>query len=168
MAEKPAKKTVSIAIKRDRPTAPRTLIATGFRLRSDKGTGLTEILLQASGQRGERVALDPVVMRTNLEMLKRYAAGLVEGEDDAAQKEDIAVGETNTFANIVHFSHMGPRAETIFGVFSLSDWVEATKHGKGDVPEIKSYDTLVAVSTTAFQKKLLLELVLMLSRQEKG
>lgn len=167
MAEKLAKKTVSIAIKRDRPTAPRTVIATGFRLRSDKETGLTEILLQASGQRGERVALDPIVMRTNLEMLKRYAAGLAEAEDDASQKDDIVVGEMNTFANMVHFSHMGPRAETIFGVFSLSDWVEATRHGKGDVPEIKSYDALVAVSTTAFQKKLLLELVLMLSHQEK-
>ena len=167
MAEKPAKKTVSIAIKRDRPTATRTLIATGFRIRTDKETGLTEILLQASGQRGERIAFDPVVMHTNLEMLKRYAAGLIETEDDAAQKEDIAVGEANTFANMMHFSHMGPRAETIFGAFSLSDWVEATRQGKGDVPEIKSYDTLVAMSTTAFQKKLLLELILMLSEQGK-
>jgi hypothetical protein len=167
MAEKPAKKAVSVAIKRDRPTAPRVVVATGFRLKPEKETGLVDILLQVTGQRGERVSFDPLVIRTNLDMLKRYAVGLSVDADDNAQKDEVSAGELHTFANMVHFSHMGPRAETVFGVFSIADWVEATRQGKAEVPEIKSYDMLVTISTAAFQKKLLLELVLLLSQQEK-
>jgi hypothetical protein len=167
MAEKPSKKLVSITIKRERPAPPRVIVATGFRLRSDKSTGLLEVILETAGKVGERVTFDPIVMRSNVDMLKRYVAETAASEDDAAQKEDLNAGETATFANMVHFTRMGGRAETIFGLFSLSDWVEATRHGKSDGQEIKSYDNLVAVSTVGFQKKLLLELVLLLHPQEK-
>jgi hypothetical protein len=166
MAEKSPQKTVGITIKRKRPTAPKFLVATGFRLRSDKSSGLVEVLLEASGQRGERITLDPVVIGSNLQILKQYAAGLAYPEDDGAQKDDIAAGETSAFANILHISQMGGRAETIFGVFSMSDWAEATRQTRSDAMEITSYDTVVAMSTTGFQKKLLLELVLMLHQHE--
>lgn len=166
MADKTTKTTVAIAIKRERPTAPRILVVTGFKLRTDKVSGLVEILLEAAGQRGERVTFDPVVTRSNLTELKRYAASVAVPEDDGAQKEDVTVGEGGAFANMVHFSQMGGRAETIFGTFSLADWVEATRQSKSEVREIKSYDSVVAMSTAGFQKKLLLELVLVLSQQE--
>lgn len=167
MAEKPTKKTVAITIKRERSPVTRVFVATGFKLRSDKSTGMVEVLLEVTGQRGERITLDPVVLQSNLHVLKQYAASLIGAEDDAVQKDDVTAGEAITFANIVHVSQMAGRAETIFGVFSVSDWVEATKQGKQDTPEIKSYDAIVVISSAAFQKKLLLELVLLLSPQEK-
>ena len=87
-------------------------------------------------------------------------------EEDAAQKDDVAVMEQASFANIVHFCQMGGRAETTFGVFSLSDWVEATRQSEGSkTPEIKSFDNVVAISTAGLQKKLLLEILLILGQQ---
>lgn len=168
MTEKATKKTVAISIKRQRPTLPRIIVATGFKLRFDKATGMLDVYLEASGQKGERVSLDPTMLRTNLDMLKRYAAGLAVEQDDAAQKDDIAVGEQIHFANIVHCSHVGDRSETIFGVFSMADWVEATRPADGSKSqEITSFDSLVAVSAPGVQKKLVLELVLLISQQGK-
>lgn len=165
MAEKPAKKTVSIAIKRGRPVLPKVVVATGFRLRLDKQTGLIEILLKAN-PRGERVTLDPIVVGSNLGIFKQYAAGLGIEPDDSAEMEDVTVGESNTFANIVFLTHMGHRAETTFGLFSLHDWVEAGRQPKAASAEVASHDVLVAVSTTAFQKKLLSELMVLMAGQE--
>ncbi len=166
MADKTAKKTVSIAIKRARPALPKILVVTGFRLRLDKQTGLIEVLLQSTGQRGERVSLDPVVMGSNLSILKQYAAGLGGDADDSAELDDVSVSESNTFANIIFFTHMGHRAETTFGAFSLHDWVEASRQPKSEAPEVTSFDTLVAVSTAAFQKKFVSELMIVMAGQE--
>lgn len=165
MAEKPAKRMVAIAIKRERLGVPKLMVATGFRLRTDKSTGLIEVLLEGSGQKGERVALDPVLMRTNLEALKQYAANVSVDQDDGALKEDVASGDLSSFANIVNFSQMGGRAETAFGVFSVADWVEATRQTQEKEPQIKSFDTFVVMSTAGLQKKLLLELILAISQQ---
>jgi hypothetical protein len=165
MAEKPAKKTVSIAIKRGRLVPPKFLVATGFRLKQDKQTGLVEVLLNASSQRGERVTLDPVVVGSNLGILKQYAAGLGVEADDSAEMEDVIVGESNTFSNIIFFTHMGHRAETTFSAFSLHDWVEASRQPKGGAAEVTSYDALIAVSTAAFQKKLVSELMVLLAEK---
>lgn len=166
MAEKTTKKTVAISIKRERVNVPKVIVATGFKLRPDKGTGLLDVYLEGGTQRGERICVDTVVLRSNLEGLKRYAASMAFEQDDAAQKEDVAVGEQPSYSNIVHFSQMGGRAETTFGVFSMSDWVEATRQSEGSKPpEIRSFDNVVAVSTAGLQKKLLLEMILALGQQ---
>ncbi len=167
MPEKPTKKTVAITIKRERIGIPRSIVATGFRLRADKSTGLIDVLLEGSGQKGERVMFDPVLLRGNLDSLKRYAASSAIEQDDAAQKEDTLAVDQAVFANIVHFSQVGGRAETVFGMFSLSDWVEATRQTQEKTPEIRSVDVVAVMSSPAFQKKLLLELVLMISQQGK-
>ena len=167
MAEKPSKKTVAITIKRVRIGIPKVLVVSGFKLRTEKATGLIDISLETSGQKGERVTFDPVLLGGNLDALKRYAANLATEPDDAAEREDVMVSDPVTFANIAHFSQMGGRAETVFGLFSLSDWVEATRQGHDKAPEIQSVDVLVAISSTALQKKLLLELVLLMSRKGK-
>jgi hypothetical protein len=166
MAEKATKKTVAILIKRERQSVPRIIVTSGFKLRPDKGTGLLDVYLESSVQRGERISVDTVLLRTNLGGLKRYAASTTFDQEDAAQKEDVAVPEHSSFANIVHFSQMGGRAETVFGVFSLSDWVEATRQTEGSkTPEIKSFDSVVAISTAGLQKKLLLEMIVILGQQ---
>jgi len=166
MAEKSTKKTVAIQIRRERQNIPKIVVTTGFKLRPDKGTGLLDVYLESTGQRGERISLDTVLLRSNLDGLKRYAASMTFEQDDAAQKEDVSVSEQPSFSNIVHFSQMGGRAETTFGVFSLSDWVEATRQSEGNkTPEIKSYDNVVAVSTAGLQKKLLLEMIVILGQQ---
>ena len=167
MAEKPPKKTVALAIKRERINPPKIFVATGFKLRFDKASGLLDILLGTASQRGERITFDPVIMGSNLNNQKRYVAEVDSQEDNSTQKDDLSVGENASFANIIHFSRMADRAETIFGVFSISDWVEATRQEAPATPEIKSHDSLVVMSTTGFQKKLLLELVLLLNSLEK-
>jgi hypothetical protein len=168
MPEKPAKKTVTIGVKRERRETPKIVVATGFRLRPDKVTGMIELLLETRpSQRGERIILDPIVLVSNLDEFKRYAARLSVAEDNAAQKDDILFGETSTFANMIYFSQMGARAETAFAAFSVSDWVEATRQTKGEVAHLSSYDTLVAMSTVPLQKKLVLELSLMLTKPEQ-
>jgi hypothetical protein len=58
---------------------------------------------------------------------------------------------------------MENRGETIFSVFSLYDWVEATRQTTG-AAEIKCIDSVVVISSAAFQKKLILEIVLLVSQ----
>ena len=167
MAEKTTKK-VAVGIKRERLAEPTTVVTTGFKLRFDKVTGLVDIFLEApGGQRGERVSLDPSILFTNLDTFKKYCAGLTVEQDDAAQKEDILVSERSHFSNIIHFSKMDTRSETVFGVFSLHDWVEASRAEGSAKAEISSFDAVVAYSTSALQKKLILEIIVLVGQLMK-
>ena len=69
MAEKSTKKTVAIQIRRERQNIPKIVVTTGFKLRPDKGTGLLDVYLESTGQRGERIRLDTVLLRSNLDGL---------------------------------------------------------------------------------------------------
>jgi hypothetical protein len=162
MADKPAQKLVSITVRRERPFPVKIIAATGFKLRLEKSTGLIEVLIETCTQKGERIIFDPIITRSNLEHLKQFVAGTRTEPDDAAQKEDVSVGEQSTFSNIIHLSRMENRGETIFSVFSPFDWVAATRQTTG-VSEISSIDNIVLMSSAAFQKKLLLEIILLIS-----
>src|SRR5260370_40018257 len=159
MSDKAAGRKVAILIKRERTFMPKIIVATGFKFRPDKATGILEIHLATNTSLpGPRIGFDPFVLQSNTEELKRYTARMGFDADDAAQKEDISVVQEVTYANIIHFSQMGPRAETIFGLFSPSDWSEATRRkDTADMREIKSIDAVVAITTAEFQKKLILE-----------
>src|ERR1700690_1087635 len=163
MADKAAQKVVSITIRRERPFPPKIIVAAGFKLRLDKSSWLIDVLIEVAGQKGERIIFDPIIIRSNLESLKQFVAGTNVDPDGAAQKEDVSVGEQSSYANIIHSSRMENRGETIFSVFSLHDWVEATRQTTG-VAEIKCVDSVVVISTAAFQKKLILEIVLLVSQ----
>ena len=164
MADKAAQKVVSITIKRERPFPPKIIVATGFKLRHEKSSGLIDVLIEAGIQKGERIIFDPIVTRSNLEWLKQFVAGKGVEPDDAAQKEDISVVEQSTYANIIHAGRMENRGETIFSVFSLHDWVEVTRQPTSGATEIKCADKIVVISSAAFQKKLILEIVLLVSQ----
>ena len=164
MPEKETKR-VAITISRTRRGETNIIVATGFKLRVDKATGLLDVYLEAAAQKNQRVSLDTSLLQTNLSGLKQYVAGVAVNEDDAAVKEDIAISEIARFANMVHCSHMGPRAETIFGVFSIGEWVEATRSADEKNRTVTSVDTLVAISTLALQKKLMLDLVTLIAQQ---
>jgi hypothetical protein len=165
MAEKLSNnKTVQFRVNRGSGTIPRVLVATAFRLRKLAcPAGFIEVSLKGSGVRGERVILDPTLLRSNLLMLKKYAASLGFDGDEDTQDEELPIGEAVTFCNIVHFSRMGGVAETNFGVFSLSDWVEATRTPGEKVVDIHSVDALRLISNTAMQQQLLNELILILT-----
>jgi hypothetical protein len=164
MAEKTGKKTVSITLKRTRPTLPKIIIASGFKLRRDKTTRLIDILLETTSQKGERISLDPSLLQTNIQIFKQYLVRVPTVEDDAAIKEDISVTEQGTFSNILHCGHMGASAETIFGVFSLSDWIDAANTPGSR--EVLCYDNVVVISRPEFQKKLIAELLTMIEQSE--
>ena len=139
---------------------PRVILATGFKLRQDRGANLIEVWLEGSGAKPERVSVDPTLLRANLQVLKQYVTGLAGDPDEGSVREDIALSETLTFSNIIHFSQMTGRAETIFGLFSFSDWVEAARESDSlKVPEVQSIDQVVAISSAGLQKKLILELI---------
>jgi hypothetical protein len=164
MPEKPIQKQAAVVFKRRRSETPSIIPVIGFKLRLDKATGFLDIFLQAHGQRNERVTVDPSLMRTNLAVLKGYVASLVFDQDDASLKEEIAVPEQGTFANLIHFAQMSGQAETVFAVFSISDWVTITNEpqpAKTEKPlEIPSVERLVALSSPGLQKKLILEILL--------
>jgi hypothetical protein len=128
-------------------------------LRLDRAAGLIEVCFEGNGTKPERVSVDPTLLRANLQALKQYVAGLQGDPDEESAREDIALAETLTFSNIIHFSQMSGRAETIFGLFSFSDWVDATRESNLKVPEVESIDQVVAISSTGLQKKLILELI---------
>ena len=134
-----------------------------FKLRVDKLNGLIEVQLQANGAKGARVMLDPSFLRGSLSVLKEYVAGVPGDPDDQSQKDEIAnTSEDIYFANIVHTSHVGVMSETIFGVFSLHDFVDASRAAQEkslDSREVVSVDNLVAISAPGPQKKLILELL---------
>jgi hypothetical protein len=163
MADKAAQKVVSITIKRERPFPPKMIAATGFKIRHDKSSGLIDVLIDAVGQKGERIIFDPIITRSNLESLKQFVAGSPVNPDDAVIKDEVAVTEQASFANIIHSSRMENRGETIFSTFSLYDWVEAGRQTAG-VAEIKCVDSVVVISSAAFQKKLILEIILAVSQ----
>jgi hypothetical protein len=163
MADKAAQKVVSITVRRERPFPPKIIVATGFKLRHEKSSGLIDVLIEAGIQKGEQIIFDPIITRSNLESLKQFVAGKGIDPDDAAQKEDISVGEQSTYANIIHAGRMENRGETIFSVFSLHDWVEATRQPTS-AAEIKCVDTIVVISSASFQKKLILEIILLVSQ----
>jgi hypothetical protein len=163
MPDKAAQKVVSITVRRERSFPPKIIVATGFKLRLDKSSGLIDVLIEVAGQKGERIIFDPIIIRSNLESLKQFIAGTNVNPDEAAQKEDVSVGEQPSYANIIHSSRMENRGETIFSVFSLHDWVEATRQTSGTA-EIKCVDNVVVISSAALQKKLILEIVLVVSQ----
>jgi hypothetical protein len=151
--EKLAKK-VAILIERERTAATKMVAVTGFKLRFDKVTGLLDVFLEVvGGQRGERVVVDPTILISNLDNFKKYAVSLMAEQDDASQKEDILVSDRSHFSNIIHFSNMGARAETVFGVFSFHDWVEASRAESGKKQEVSSFDELAVFSYSGIQKK---------------
>ncbi len=156
-----------MTIKRERVGLPKMVVVTGFKLRAEKNTGLIDVLLECYGQKGERVSLDAVLLQGNLDPLKKYAAGLAGDPDDSTEREEITVTDQVIFANVAHFSQMGGRAETSFGVFSVNDWVEASRQPQGGAAEIKSVDVLAAMSTSGLQKKLLMELLILVSQRGK-
>jgi hypothetical protein len=160
-------KVVSITIRRERPFPPKIIVATGFKLRLEKSSGLIDVLIEAGIQKGERIIFDPIITRSNLESLKQFVSVKGIDPDDAAQKQDIPVGEQSTYANIIHAGRMENRGETIFSVFSLHDWVEATRQPTGSA-EIKSVDKIIVISSASFQKKLILEIVLLVSHLSKS
>jgi hypothetical protein len=166
MPDKAAQKVVSITIRRERLFLPKVIAATGFKIRHDKTSGLIDLLVEVAGQKGERIIFDPVITRSNLESLKQFVAGSPINPDDLAQKEEVLVGEEASFANIIQSSRMENRGETIFALFSLYDWVEAGRQTSGTA-EIKCIDKVVLMSSAAFQKKLILEIVLMVSQLPK-
>jgi hypothetical protein len=166
MPEDPSKKLVAISVTRTRPFPPKVVVASGFKLRHDKVNGLMDLLFELSDRSSERLTLDSVIIRTNLDMFKRYIAGMREDQDDAAEKDDIPSASSPSFANILHVSHIGPRAETIFGLISYADWADAARKTQSSAEaKIISTDSLVVFSSSAFQKKLLLELTLSLVQQ---
>lgn len=165
MPEKSSKKTVQLRVTRRPGALPRTIVATAFRIRkSSNPASFIDLLLEGgTGVKNERVIFDPTVLRSNIKMLKQYAAKIVYEAADDVQKDEIPISEgCSGFANIAHFSQMGEIAGTNFSVFSLSDWVEATRQQVEKTVEIQSVDALRVISTTAFQKKLLNELILMI------
>ena len=169
MAESPTKKTVTISIKRSRPYPAKTVIVTGFKLRPEKSTGMIEVLLETAPQKGERLVLDPVFIQTNLEHIKKYVAQVPINHDDSAIKEEVFVTEQAGYSNMMHFSRVGNTGEIIFGVVSLSDWAnetrQATRSANGEIP---CFDSVVAITTAPVQKKLLLELLLLLGNSSGG
>jgi len=129
----------------------------------DKASGIVEIDLEQRGRKGERVSLDPVILRTNLAGLKEYVAALQHEPDDLSLKEEIPVSDFDTYANVVHICQLLNTAETIFSLFRFADWVEAARQeGSSTVREVMSEDQLVVISSPGLQKKLLLELVSLL------
>ena len=63
---------------------------------------------------------------------------------------------------MLHLTQTGGRAETAFGVVSLNEWVQAgfKAHKENAEVAVETIDTLSVFSDAAFQKKLVLELVL--------
>jgi hypothetical protein len=168
MAEKSKKKTIAISLRRARIQIPKIVFATGFKVRPVKSTGTIDILLEVSGQKGERVVLDPILLASNLEILERYVAQVPGEEDDSAKKDDVSVSEGGNVSNMIYVSHIAGRAETVFAVFSLADWLEAIRKEHGSTTaEITSFDNFVVLSSVGFQKKLLLEIILVISQQVK-
>lgn len=160
-----SKRTIAITVRRKREGIPKVILTTGFKLRTDKTSGFIDVYLQGLGPLGERVVFDPGLVRQNVEGLKRYAASMNVSQDDAAQKDEVQVGHDVHYANVIHFAQLGERAEVTFGLFSLSDWAEASRETDATKREIHSVDNLVAISSSSVQKKLLLELLLILNPQ---
>jgi hypothetical protein len=158
MPEQPAQKTVSISIQRKRPFPPKIFVVTGFKLKLEPTCELVEIFFQIPGQKGEKIAFDPIIIQNNLEHFKRFVAAVPVDPDESAKKEDISVSDQMNYANVLHMSRMGNRGETTFSIFSLADWVEQSRQPGNKV--IESVDSVVAVSTAALQKKLVLEIIL--------
>jgi hypothetical protein len=161
MAETPAKRTVAISVIRKRPFRVKAVLATAFSLRYDKN-GVLDLRFEALGASPERVLFDPVILEGNLDLLKAYITRMPGDQDDASLKEEI-MAAPGLISNILHFCHIGQRAEAIFGLVCLAEWLEAGR--KGAPTEIDSSDVLVVYSTKEMQKKMLLEIITVLGRQ---
>jgi hypothetical protein len=169
MAETSPKKVASIGILRTRPFPPKYIVANGFKLRIDKLTGLIEISLETNPQKGERLVFDPVITRANLDHIKKYVTAVPVDPEDGALRDEILVSEQTGYTNVIHMSRVGNSGETIFGVFSLSDWANQTRQStRSATGEINSYDSIVLITTTPVQKKLLLELTLLIEQLNKS
>ena len=164
MAEKVGAKQVGILMKRAGRPDGKLVQATGFRLRFDKSKGVVDVQLEQRGLKAERVSLDPLIIRTNLNMLKEYAAEVPCEADETALTDDIvALTDADTYSNVIHLCQMGGRAETIFGLFRLADFVDATRQKDVSTRVVESLDALVVISTSGFQKKFVLELLAVLN-----
>src|SRR5579863_8073306 len=164
MPDVPAKKNATLTLVRSRPFLPKIVLTTGFRLRFDKATNLIDIFLESAGQKGERVVLDPVVIQNNNEHLTRFVAAVPVDPDEKAVREDVITSEQMSYANVIYMSRIATRGETVFGCFSLLDWVNEGRQATRKNGEITSIDLVVAASTASLQKKLILELALLIEQ----
>ena len=166
MAEK-GQKRGSISISRGRLQMPKIIVAPRFSIRGEmKNDGYLELLFEPMDKSSpsERITFDVTIVRGNMDMFKQYAAGLQVEADDMAVAKDIPFPAASAFANILHLSHIGARAETIFGVLSFTDWADAARKAKKEDSnaEVNSVDVVTVFSTIALQKKLLMELIVTL------
>jgi len=168
MAGKSKKEAIAVSLRRARIPIPKRVVATGFKVRPVKSTGTIDILLEVPGQKGERVVLDPILLASNLEILERYAAQVPGEPDDSAKKDVVPISGGGSVSNMIYVSHSPGRAETVFAVFSLADWMKAVRveHGSA-TSEITSLDNRVVSSGVGFQKKLLLEIIRVIRQQVK-
>jgi hypothetical protein len=164
MAEKVTKRG-GISPTRKRFQLPRIVIASRFSIRKDRvSSGYIDFLFEPveKGLPAEKITFDVSIFKSNIGAFKEYAVGLNVEERDEALSDDLPFTAGGLFANMLHLTHTGGRAETAFGVVSLNEWVQAgyKAHKENAEVSVDTIDTLSVFSDAAFQKKFVLELVL--------
>jgi hypothetical protein len=150
---------------------PNVVVASRFSIRTERILADYVDLLFEPVEKGlpvAKVTFDFIIFKTNLEAFKQFAVGLNVNERDDALGDNIPFTQGGAYANIMHMTHTGGRAETAFGIVSLSEWVQAgARAAKGSVESVEAVDTLTVYSDAAFQKKFLLELILTIEKAKK-
>jgi hypothetical protein len=162
MADSSKKGTISVT--RVRNLQAQVIFVTGFRLRMDKVNGLIDIFLEASGRKGIRIVLDSIIIGTNLNIFKQFLAAVPGDADETVVREDVTVIEEIFYSNMLHFVRQGERGETIFSFLSLLDWASQSRTASRTDGTVESADVVIVLSSAAFQKKLLIEISLLLAQ----
>ena len=163
MAEN-VKKQGSISPVRVRLQIPKIVVASKFAIRKDRILeGFIEFLFEPmeKGLPTEKITFDISIFKTGVAPFKEYVVGLKADENDDALSKDIPFAAGGLFANMINVTQSGGRAETSFGVVSLSEWVLASRKAGKEKCEVSvdSIDLLSVFSDASFQKKFVLELI---------
>jgi hypothetical protein len=161
--DKSTKKTLTIAVNRNKMVLPKVVLARSFFIRSERvKDGLIEILFETDNKAAppERVVFDGCFLK-DTDSIARYTAALPGDPDDTIVNTDIAFSTGSHFTNILQVGHVGSRAETCFSILSLNEWGTAIREGAptGEEISLEAAPVLAVYSNVGFQKKLLSEIL---------
>lgn len=142
---------------------PHPIVADQFSLETENlKNGYLEIIFSSSMKAdGQSVVFDATLLKGNSAGYISYLAKLNAEPDENAQVGKLpAYSDRKVTANMLQASHMGQRAETIFGLSMLHDVALITTRGLGSATSNNVvYDTVLIVnSTLGLQKRLLSEI----------
>jgi len=164
-----SEKQIPITIERQSGIVPATIVGKSFNISADRlrSHGWLDVTIggDARVSKIEQIVLDGTFIMRNPTVLGDYLGSLNMEADDSAVDPKLPPGVEQRFANILQLGRAGLTAESTFVLVSLHDWGTAVRSTTKAEKLLKAPPVLSVYSSTAFQKKMISEILAAFANQ---